>query len=108
MGLARNEVGVIILAGSEYKEGFDGPKGIVNIGLLSQKCIFHVYADRIRRMQHLVQQQMRKFNREIEVTIPVYILVSEFSSADIQYSFDENNYFGLNPKDVGFMIQENT
>ncbi|KAJ2706639.1 UDP-N-acetylglucosamine pyrophosphorylase [Coemansia sp. IMI 203386] len=92
-----NKVAVILLAGGQgTRLGSSGPKGCYNIGLPSEKNLFSIQADRIRRLQTIAGEG---------VTIPWLVMTSGPTSVATQKAFADNSYFGLNADDVFFFNQ---
>ena len=50
--IRQGKVGVVILGGGQGSRlGFDGPKGVYNVGLPSQKSLYHILTERFLRAQ---------------------------------------------------------
>lgn len=97
----KGRVAIVVLAGGlDARVGENLPKGLMDIGLLSQKSIFQLYCERIRRLQHLVH---RKFKRMSYV--PMYIMCNTNNFETIEDFFRDNAYFGLREQDVMFFKQ---
>ena len=94
-------VGAIILSGGQgTRLGFDGPKGMYNIGLLSGKCIFQIHVERIDGIRHLCRLDDGSLP-----SIPIYIMTSDFNHKRILSFFSDMNYFGYPPNDIYFFEQ---
>ncbi|KAL3232616.1 hypothetical protein RNJ44_04532 [Nakaseomyces bracarensis] len=95
--LKRNEVGVILLAGGQgTRLGSSQPKGCYDIGLPSNKSLFQIQAERISCLQNLVGG---------DCTIPWYIMTSKPTRNATEEYFQQNEYFGLDPKNITFFNQ---
>jgi len=80
--------------GQSSRLGLDIPKGAFLITPIKRKSLFQVHAEKIRFVQE-------KFN----VSIPWVIMTSETNNEQTVKFFNDNNYFGLNPKMVKFILQ---
>ncbi|ETV71041.1 hypothetical protein H257_13468 [Aphanomyces astaci] len=99
----RGEVAAMILAGGQgTRLGFDGPKGMFDIGLLSKKSLFQLFAERVLR----VQKNAKKHGRVAhDPVVPLFIMTSRMNHDTTQAFFEENNYFGLKGAQVTFFPQ---
>ncbi len=88
--IADNKVAVFTVAGGMgTRLNFDGPKGNVPATVIRKKSLFRVFAESI------LATQKRYGGR-----IPWYIMTSPPNHDQTVRSFQENDYFGLNPADV--------
>lgn len=108
--IAEGKVGVVVLSGGQgTRLGFDGPKGMYNIGLPSGKTLFQLQAERLQRVCQLARE--RNLPRDdgtsgaSQVTIPWYIMTSPLNDAITRKFFADHNFFGLPMKDVFFFAQ---
>ncbi len=93
--LRQGRVGLLLVAGGQgTRLGFDGPKGAYPIGPITGNSIFCYHAAKIRNLQS-----------RYDCVLPWYIMVSEANHATTKEFFREQDYFGLNPKDVTFFQQ---
>jgi UDP-N-acetylglucosamine/UDP-N-acetylgalactosamine diphosphorylase len=101
--ICSGSVGAIILSGGQgTRLGFNGPKGMYNLDLPSQRSIFHIHIDRLNAVRKLAASTGN--NTELP-SIPVYIMTSEINSEIIKKYFKENNFFGYPGDDVFFFEQ---
>ena len=92
--IRRGEVAALVLAGGQgTRLGFDGPKGMYDIGLRSGRTLFQMTAERIKKLCELASEGG-------PVTIPFYIMTSPLNHAATQEYLSSNNYFGLDAKNV--------
>ncbi|EQC36381.1 hypothetical protein SDRG_06484 [Saprolegnia diclina VS20] len=99
----RGEVAAMVLAGGQgTRLGFDGPKGMFDIGLLSKKSLFQLFCERLLKLQSNAKQFGHLPN---EPTIPLYVMTSEMNHAATTLFFETNTYFGLVPSQVIFFPQ---
>ncbi|KAK0117912.1 UDP-N-acetylglucosamine pyrophosphorylase [Cadophora gregata] len=100
--IAQNKVAVVLMAGGQgTRLGSSDPKGCFNIGLPSEKSLFQIQAERIRKVQRLA----RKKSGEGEVVVPWYVMTSGPTRGPTEKYFREHNYFGLDEKNVMFFEQ---
>ncbi|MEE4311663.1 MAG: UDPGP type 1 family protein [candidate division KSB1 bacterium] len=93
--LRYGKVGVILVAGGQgTRLGFDGPKGIMPIGPVSNKSIFELHSDKISAL-------MRRYRQPL----PWFIMTSRVNDAETKRFFQRHDYFGLDKKDVIFFQQ---
>ena len=93
--LAAGRVAVLLVAGGQGSRlGYDGPKGCYSIGPITGAPLFYFHARKV------LARSIR-----YGASIPFYIMTSEANDEATQKCFEENDYFGLNPKDVFFFTQ---
>ena len=93
--LRAGRVGVVLVAGGQGSRlGFEGPKGAYPIGPVTDVVIFYFHARKVLALS-------RRFN----VSIPLYIMVSDTNHAATRACFEEHKWFGLKPADVFFFEQ---
>jgi UDP-N-acetylglucosamine/UDP-N-acetylgalactosamine diphosphorylase len=95
--VADNKVAVVLMAGGQgTRLGSSAPKGCFDIGLLSQKSLFQLQAERIAKLQELAS----KANGVASATIPWYVMTSGPTRGPTEEFFEKSNYFGLDKKNV--------
>lgn len=88
--IAEHKVAAFTVAGGQgTRLNFDGPKGDVPATVLRNKTLFRVFAESIIATE-------RRYN----CTVPWYIMTSPANHDDTLGSFEENNYYGLDPKNI--------
>jgi UDP-N-acetylglucosamine/UDP-N-acetylgalactosamine diphosphorylase len=97
--IARGEVGVLLMAGGQgTRLGSSAPKGCYDIGLPSHKSLFQYQAERIGRLQTVAESESGKAAGS--VIIPWYVMTSGPTRRDTEAFFKNNNYFGLDSRNV--------
>jgi UDP-glucose pyrophosphorylase len=95
--IQKNKVATILLAGGQgTRLGYDGPKGMYDIGLASGKTLFCLIAQRIVKLRQLAGDNAR---------IPLYIMTSPMNHEATREYFQSNDFFGLPAEDVMFFPQ---
>jgi hypothetical protein len=79
------------------------PKGCYCIGLPSGKSLFQLQAERLLRLRQLAATAS---GRPLEqVSLPWYIMTSEFTDAETRQFFERHQFFGLGERNVVFFQQ---
>ncbi|MDY7009203.1 MAG: UDPGP type 1 family protein [Planctomycetota bacterium] len=86
--------GFVVAGGEGTRLGFDGPKGCFPVTPVRHKSLFQVFAEQIL-------SAVRRYG----ATIPWYIMTSQTNDGATREFFNENNYFGLNRRDVFLFTQ---
>ncbi len=101
--IADGEVAVVLLAGGQgTRLGVNYPKGMYSVGLPSEKSLFHIQAERLKRVQELAAD---RFTSKSSVVVPWYIMTSENTHQMIKDYFQENQFFQLDRNNVSFFEQ---
>ncbi|KAK3907012.1 nucleotide-diphospho-sugar transferase [Staphylotrichum tortipilum] len=97
--IAANKVGVVLMAGGQgTRLGSSAPKGCFNIGLPSEKSLFQIQAERIRKVEELAASKAGLSTGA--VTVPWYVMTSGPTRGPTEQYFKEQGYFGLKPENV--------
>ena len=101
--IRKNSVASVLLAGGQgTRLGFDGPKGMYDIGLPSKKSLFCLIAERLLK---LIQLASSSDETEMPIRIPLYIMTSPMNHDITKEYFISNDFFGLPADDVIFFSQ---
>ena len=93
--LRTGRVAALLVAGGQGSRlGYDGPKGCYAIGPITGAPLFYFHARKV------LARSIR-----YGATIPFYVMTSEANDAATQKCFEENDFFGLDPKNVFFFTQ---
>lgn len=102
--ISQNKVAVVLMAGGQgTRLGSSDPKGCYDIGLPSQKSLFQLQAERIRKIQELASQKAGASAGS--VVVPWYIMTSCRTREPTQEYFEGKKYFGLNAADIKIFEQ---
>lgn len=104
----KNTVAALLLAGGQgTRLGFQGPKGMYDIGLTSGKSLFCLIAERIGKLIELskANDDRESKNTVDSVRVPLYIMTSPMNDKTTREYFETNEYFGLPSEDVLFFSQ---
>jgi len=89
------EVGVLLVAGGQGSRlGFDGPKGIYEVGPVSDASLFEIHARKVLSLE-----------RAFGCHVPLYIMTSDINDAATREFFSKKAFFGLSPDRVRFFVQ---
>jgi len=96
---------VIMSGGQGTRLGFNGPKGMYDIGLPSKKSIFQMHLEKILGVWNMCSQGTGDI-KPSSPGIPVYIMTSSFNNDEIKQYFAANNNFGY-PEDLLYFFSQN-
>jgi UDP-N-acetylglucosamine/UDP-N-acetylgalactosamine diphosphorylase len=97
MLISDGKVAAFVVAGGQgTRLGFDGPKGDFPIGPVSNRTLFHIFADSIKAV-----------GRKYRVVCPWYVMTSPLNHDMTIEVFQSNNYYGLDPENV-FIFRQGT
>jgi UDP-N-acetylglucosamine pyrophosphorylase len=80
--------------------GFEGPKGMYDIGLPSNSSLFQLYSERIVKLQRNVTAKTGT-----TCIIPLFIMTSPLNHSITENYFRDKNFFGLDSSHVHFFQQ---
>ncbi|CRK18162.1 hypothetical protein BN1723_019396, partial [Verticillium longisporum] len=83
--------------GQGTRLGSSAPKGCFNIDLPSNKSLFQIQAERIRKVQELAAA---KAGASTPAVVPWYVMTSGPTRGPTQEFFEKNSYFGLDKANV--------
>jgi UDP-N-acetylglucosamine/UDP-N-acetylgalactosamine diphosphorylase len=93
--LGAGRVGVVLVAGGMgTRLGWDAPKGTFPVGPVSQRCLFEVFAQQLRGIEHQVGHKL-----------PWAIQTSRANHEATVAYFQARHHFGLTPSVISFFPQ---
>ncbi|KAK4058540.1 UDP-N-acetylglucosamine pyrophosphorylase [Microbotryomycetes sp. JL221] len=107
----QGQVAVLLMAGGQgTRLGSSAPKGCYNIGLASNKSLFQLQAERIRKLQSLAQTTnstttTHNTANAADVIVPWYIMTSGPTRQPTEEFFQQHNHFGLDKRNIVFFEQ---
>ena len=102
--IQESSVGCVIMSGGQgTRLNYNGPKGMYDMGLPSQRTIFKLHMDRIWAIREKARRSDGSFSAT--PTIPVYIMTSDLNDSQIKKCFEDNDFFGYDQEDVVFFEQ---
>jgi UDP-N-acetylglucosamine/UDP-N-acetylgalactosamine diphosphorylase len=99
--IRRGKVAALVLAGGQgTRLGFEGPKGMFDIGLPSGRTLFQLMAYRIKKLSELASAQ-----GDITIVIPFYIMTSPLNHEQTVNYLASNDCLGLGVENVTLFPQ---
>ncbi|XP_037093480.1 UDP-N-acetylhexosamine pyrophosphorylase-like [Pollicipes pollicipes] len=100
--VSRGQIGVLLLAGGQgTRLGVNYPKGMYDVGLPSHKSLYQLQAERLAHLQEVAADRTGRTGG----ACTWYIMASEATKQPTQRYFENNDYFGLDRKDLVFFEQ---
>lgn len=94
--ISEGKLAAVTMAGGQgTRLGYDGPKGIYDIGLISHKSLFELLSD-----------SLKEAGKKYGVTIPWFIMTSRENNEDTIEFFEKNRYFGHQKDKNLFFFQQ--
>lgn len=94
--IAGGQIAVVIVAGGQgTRLGYPHPKGMYPISPVKGKSLFHIFSEKIRAL-----------SLKYKVSVPFLVMTNPETNDEIERFFRENNFFGLEGKNVFFFSQE--
>ena len=105
--IASGKVAVLLLAGGQGSRlGYDHPKGMYSLGLLSKKSLFEIQANRILSVQRLAKAQFPGASpKAAGELVDWYIMTSDATDDETRAFFAEKEFFGIPQSKVHFFRQ---
>ncbi|KAH9254739.1 hypothetical protein BASA81_007290 [Batrachochytrium salamandrivorans] len=101
--IASGKVCAILLAGGQgTRLGFSGPKGSFNPQLNSNKSLFQLSVERLKKVKAMATSMI---GPQAVSTLPLYVLTSESNDSDTRQFFKDHAYFGLDQGEIFFFTQ---
>ena len=102
--IGHGHIAALVLAGGQgTRLGYDGPKGMYDIGLPSHSTLFQIIAERLIKMKETASSKVGKSSRQC--SLPFYIMTSPINHEATKDFFQEHNFFGLGEENVIFFAQ---
>ena len=93
--IRKGALAVVTLAGGQgTRLGFKGPKGCFELDIFPKKSLFEILCD-----------QLKEANRKYNITIPWYIMTSDYNDKETKTFFEQRCYFGYPKHAVKFFKQ---
>lgn len=93
--LRQGQVAYLLVAGGQGSRlGFEKPKGMYPIGPVTDRTLFHVFAESLRALR-----------RRYQAPLPFLVMTSPATDAETRRFFAEEDYFGLPENEVWFFQQ---
>jgi UDP-N-acetylglucosamine/UDP-N-acetylgalactosamine diphosphorylase len=96
LALRNGKIAAFLVAGGQgTRLGFDGPKGKYPVTPVKKKSLFQLHAEKLLAI-----------GKKHSKMVPWYIMTSQTNYQQTADFFKEKDYFGYEPNDVFFLIQE--
>ena len=100
--ISDGKVALLLMAGGQgTRLGVPYPKGMYKVGLLSEKSLYQIQAERVLKQQRLAAKMFGSSK-----AIQWYIMTSEHTQKSTVDFFKSNGWFGLCEQDITFFEQE--
>lgn len=96
---------VLLAGGQGTRLGVDYPKGMYSVGLASNKSLLQIQAERLLKLKSMASRAASAVDEEPSSSLPWYIMASEHTLESTRRFFEQNDYFGLERRDVMFFKQ---